>query len=92
MSTGKVLLGVLAGFAAGAVLGILFAPHKGKETRRRIISKGEEYADNLKEHYNQFHDSVTEKYDKVKEDLHDLVDKGKRTINEAEKDVKSAKL
>ena len=37
MKSGKVLLGVLAGLATGAVLGILFAPDKGKKTRRKLI-------------------------------------------------------
>jgi hypothetical protein len=36
MSSGKVLLGVLAGAAAGALAGILFAPEKGSKTRKRI--------------------------------------------------------
>ena len=47
MSTGKVLLGVLAGAAAGALLGVLLAPEKGSETRKKITKKGEEYADAL---------------------------------------------
>ena len=92
MSSGKVLLGVLAGVAAGAVLGILFAPHKGKVTRKKIIRHGEDYAENLKEQFNQFLDSVTEKYDKAKDDLNDLVDKGKKTVNEAEKEARSARV
>ena len=47
MNTGKVLLGVLAGVAAGALVGILFAPAKGSRTRKRIYKKGEDYAEGL---------------------------------------------
>ena len=36
MSTSKTLLGFIAGAAVGAALGILFAPDKGTETRRKI--------------------------------------------------------
>ncbi|NLO02771.1 MAG: YtxH domain-containing protein, partial [Bacteroidales bacterium] len=45
MSSGKVFLGVLAGAAAGALAGILFAPAKGSKTRKRILKKGEDYSD-----------------------------------------------
>ncbi len=48
MSRGRVILGVLAGMAAGTVIGILFAPDKGSATRKKIIHKGEDYVDNLK--------------------------------------------
>lgn len=34
MENGKVLLGVLAGVAVGATLGILFAPDSGTNTRK----------------------------------------------------------
>ena len=51
MDTGKAALGVIAGIAAGALLGILFAPAKGSVTRRRILHKGEEYVDDLKEKF-----------------------------------------
>ena len=71
MSSGKVLLGLLAGAAAGAMMGILFAPEKGTTTRKKIASKGEEYADDLKEKFGEFVDNVAEKYEstihKVKE-------------------------
>lgn len=52
MSRGKIILGILAGAVAGSIIGILFAPDKGTETRKKIIHKGEEYADNLKEKVN----------------------------------------
>ena len=36
MSTAKVVLGVVVGAAAGALLGVLFAPSKGTVLRRSI--------------------------------------------------------
>ena len=65
MSSGKVLLGILAGTAAGALIGILFAPDKGSNTRKKIVSKGEEYAEDLKEKFGEFVDNVAEKYESV---------------------------
>lgn len=48
MSTGRIILGTLAGLAAGAAIGILFAPDKGVSTRKKIVHKGEDYVENLK--------------------------------------------
>lgn len=61
MSTGKVLLGILAGAAAGAMLGILFAPEKGYKTRKKIAKKGKDYADDLTKKMNDFIVDVTER-------------------------------
>lgn len=68
MSSGKVVLGVLAGLAAGAILGILFAPDSGVNTRKKIVRKSEEAMDDLKEKFNDFVDHVAEKVEKVKGD------------------------
>lgn len=77
MSSGKLLLGVLAGVAAGAVLGILFAPDEGAKTRKKIVKKGEEFTDGLKEKFDKFKDEITEKFEKVKEDVTDFAEKAK---------------
>ena len=69
MRTGKVVLGTAAGLAIGAITGILFAPGKGLSTRKQILNKGEDYADELK--------SFTEKFKSTKKDVEALVDKGK---------------
>ena len=46
-NSGKTLLALGLGIAAGAVLGVLFAPRSGKETRAAIRSKGEDMKSDL---------------------------------------------
>lgn len=72
MGSGKLLLGVLAGVAAGAVLGILFAPAKGSETRKKISKKGEDFTDGLKEKFDEFLDNITGKYEESKEEASEI--------------------
>ncbi|MCY4780855.1 YtxH domain-containing protein [Sphingobacterium sp. UT-1RO-CII-1] len=46
---GKIVTALLAGLAAGAVLGLLFAPDKGSETRDKISDSLSDLGDELKE-------------------------------------------
>lgn len=91
MSSGKVLLGVLAGVAAGALLGVLFAPDKGSVTRKKITKKSDEYAEELKEKFNDFLDSISEKFEEVKEEVSDFAEKVQAKSEEVKKDAKTAK-
>jgi gas vesicle protein len=90
MSTGKVVLGTLAGLAIGAIAGILLAPEKGSTTRKQIMNKGDDYVDELKSKFDEFLDSLTEKFKSTKKDAEVLVDKGKAKYDVAKKDVKNA--
>lgn len=85
MSSGKLFWGILAGVAAGAIIGVLLAPDKGSETRRKLIETGEDYADAVKEKFNQVVDSMSEKFEQVKGDM-DTKARG------AKKDVESAMM
>jgi len=46
-NNGKVLSALLLGGVAGAVLGILFAPDKGSETRKKIAKNTDSIIDQL---------------------------------------------
>jgi gas vesicle protein len=56
MSKLNVAIGTVAGVAAGALLGVLFAPEKGTETRRKLSDKSKETANSLK---NKFAESFS---------------------------------
>jgi gas vesicle protein len=66
MSTGKIVLGVLAGIAAGTILGVLIAPDKGSETRRKIRQKGDDLVEGVKDGMNSMVDDVSNKFDKLR--------------------------
>ncbi len=73
MKANKIALGLLGGIATGAVLGILFAPAKGVETRQKIQQKGTNYADGLKDKFENLSEAVKNKYDKIISNGKDLI-------------------
>jgi len=72
MKTGKALLSVVAGIAAGAIFGLLFAPEKGGRTRKNISKKGEDLANALNDRLDQRFDEMMKimsgKFVRVKND------------------------
>ncbi len=75
MRAGKILLGVLAGAAVGASLGVLFAPHKGVATRRKISHQANRYVDDLSEKFNEFAGDVNAKIESIRKDAARLAKK-----------------
>src|ERR1700733_13821479 len=68
MTNSKVLWGFLAGAAIGGALGILLAPDKGTETRRKIREKGSDISDEVKDKFNDVVDEVKDNYSRMKGD------------------------
>ncbi len=76
MEKGNAITGLLAGVAIGAVLGILFAPEKGSETRKKIAKKSKESLGDLKDKYNDALDKLTSKLEKVKNEGLEIYEDG----------------
>ena len=91
MDSGKVLLGLLAGLAAGATLGILFAPEKGKTTRRRMINQGNDYVEELEDKFNEYMEGVTEKFNKTRADATKMAAQWKQKVEKAEHEMLDGK-
>ena len=47
MKSAKIILSALAGVAVGVQIGLLIAPEKGTDTRKKLTKKGEEYLKTL---------------------------------------------
>ena len=89
MSTTKTLLGFVAGAAVGAALGILFAPDKGIETRRKISEQSNDLADNLKGKLTDLVDGVKEKFSSLKGEAEDVAEKGYSAYNRSKSEANS---
>lgn len=61
----KTVIALLAGVAAGAALGLLFAPEKGSETRDRLSESLKNLGDSIKETAADEIDNLTELKEKV---------------------------
>jgi gas vesicle protein len=89
MSTSKILLSILAGAVAGAAIGILFAPDKGSETRKKIADESQDLADNLKSKFNNLVDGVKEKFSSIKSETEDVAEKGYSAYNRTKAEFNS---
>ena len=87
MNSGKVVLGAIAGLATGAILGILFAPEKGKDTRKKIAKKSKESAEDIKAKYEDIISALTSKVESVKKDASKLFEGGKDLVEDAKDDA-----
>lgn len=86
----KVVLGLLAGAAIGAIAGILFAPDKGSETRKKIGKTTSDMGDHLKSSFNDFVDSVKDKYRHAKNEAEDAAERGANKISNLANQAKNS--
>lgn len=90
MKSDKLILGLLVGISAGAILGILVAP-KVTSAKRKIFRKKVDFADELKEKFDDLFESITEKFKNVQKETSEFIAQEKQKVDELKKNVKTAK-
>jgi gas vesicle protein len=89
-SRGMGLAWLLAGLGIGAVLGILYAPKSGRETRDDIARGAREGTEYLRTRSKQAADQVGSMVDKSKEQVGEYVERGRRIVGDQANRVAAA--
>lgn len=89
---GKVLGALLLGAAAGAVLGILFAPSKGSELRGKIRDGAGDLLDELTEKINEGKETLSELKEKVTSKVEDIKSQAETEIENVKGKVKHSSV
>jgi gas vesicle protein len=66
----------LIGLSAGILLGLMFAPAKGSETRESISNRGRD----LKNKFNDLVDTVINRFDSMKEEMDEMIIEGTQPV------------
>lgn len=91
MKSSKLLLGVIGGVAVGTVLGILFAPAKGSETRKNITNKGSGFKETFKEAAIKIANTISETANGFKKEANELATDGEANLENL-KDIKKSSI
>ena len=86
MASTKSFLSILAGLAAGAAIGMLYAPDKGWKTRARVKKAAANGYEDLKENLGDLGTKVDEKTGEAKETIKNLRD----TLREKGSEIKDS--
>ncbi|MEO8150288.1 MAG: YtxH domain-containing protein [Bacteroidia bacterium] len=87
MNSGKVVFGVLAGAAVGALVGLLLT--SDKINLKELTTKASDFADDLKERFSGLQEDVTDKINTATDTARDFAANGKSKLEDTGKDLKN---
>ncbi|WP_418263185.1 YtxH domain-containing protein [Flavobacterium faecale] len=85
MKTNKTIIGFLGAAAVGAALGILFAPDKGTNTRKKIAKKTSETKEEIKSKIDQLKETLADKYNEALDKGEKIIENGQANIDNIKK-------
>lgn len=84
---GRVILATLTGVASGTILGLLFAPDKGTETRKKISQKGDDYLNKMKRDIDELRGYLNSKVEETQREIDELKQEATQTAKKAAEEV-----
>ena len=91
MKNNNVTLGLLGGIAVGTALGILFAPAKGCDTRKKIADKGADLKDTLKDTTGKLSEKIAQTISHLKKDSEQLFGNAANILQEEKSNLENLK-
>ena len=91
MKSSKLLLGLVGGVAVGTVLGMLFAPAKGSDTRKKLADKGSDFKETFKESATKLVKTISEAASCYKNEAQELVQEGEANLENL-KDINKSSI
>ena len=79
-NNGKLISALLVGAAIGGALGILLAPDKGSETRKKISDKSTDLTGAVKDKFDSIVKKFKKEVDAVKEQANEYAESGKSAL------------
>jgi gas vesicle protein len=73
MKNSNLAAGILGGLAVGTILGILFAPAKGSETRKKIVDKSTDLKDKVVETTGKLSDKISQTVQDLKRESQEFL-------------------
>ncbi|MEJ7770186.1 MAG: YtxH domain-containing protein [Chitinophagaceae bacterium] len=73
----KLLTGILAGIA----IGVLIAPDKGSETRRKLTERLSDYKDSIEDFVNNSAETIETNFNSLKNEANNFINKGKNKMD-----------
>lgn len=81
MKSSNTILGLLSGVAVGAAIGILLAPDKGTNTRKKLSEKSNDTKKTIINSFKDILESISQSYDSIESKAGDLIEEGKDEFN-----------